>query len=976
MKSLKPEYSEDHNVTTKLAGGINNPSGYIMEAFAKLKPKQYGEKVEYFAESVIPLIIDDKVNQVLAAICLMINEDDSIANDDIVEIVSGIKKKDLESSIESEASFLAGVFFYVLKNSRNNHKAGEAKEIANEYFEKARNYGVSIKHKVKHKSNENENWIRLYEGDGYSSIGIAVLLSIWDDNNKYDRSFVEKISAKNYNDVLEDLRLQTEVVIEYEKGMVRVNKEQTFRYMFLEILDWEHIKRLFDVLMNMILTKSSLAGLSSECLHGVFDFIAFFGSNLSLAKRVNPNKWKDLMYYFLNSVLDRKNGIRCLSEFLNVIVEADAEIFISVIEDKLKIEDSLLNQEINEEDSLEFTFPLAYALRKAAAPYKTFSRAMYVLFTLSRRRKVFFDNMVYVLNPTYLQTEASFDSRKGVLKNFFMRDCKMAWRCLVSLLPDNNKISSRRVEFIYFPICFPNFSSVNYEQEIKAYVDLACAKLEGIMEVKDIVPIIPFLPEYLADEIIGAVIRTTENSQDAEAIKNWMNEWLKEMCHAEGVGRNNLKKLYKHFATFDDDNSFQKLFAYIPSLKRDKTLKKTACDYMEDLYQKGVDELYKGLTDAEDKLFFAEIVNEVVPADIIRSFIKYLGTDERRRLRPTIVNVYSTRELIAFLERGDSDFIEVLSEHSCDRYLMEYVDSLSEADYKRYWNGVSRVDLNSFTSIELNILLQKLIENENFKLALNIVYAGLERENINIDIILELLEKYIIPEEIQQEYFDRSIISAISSVVLYLQQNVSDDFDRVANIEAKYIELIDYHYFTEIKNVFFKMANNPEYVETLIMEKRHRESKGQYITSASILLSQFKIAPGSSPQGSLDFNKFLEWFEYAQESDNNEMLNVFMRASYHVVPDKDGFFMNRKVAEFIERQAKDKMLVIFEIEAMNSIGPIEIDRDLDTWENRKKEFYDKAIRCEEEGYLRLSNVFRDVVKMLEDHEREIYSEGN
>ncbi|MBR1507998.1 MAG: hypothetical protein IJ619_08365 [Eubacterium sp.] len=259
MRSLDPDFPGGHNVTTKLAGGWINPSDYVMEALSKLKSNQYGEKAEYFAESVIPLIIDDKVNQVIAAICLMVKEDDSIADDDIVELVSGIQKKSLECNIESEASFFAGIFLYVLKNTKNNHKSGLAKAVANEYFERAKKYKVSVKHKENHRSNENEDKIRLYEGDGYSSIGTAALLTAWDDKNKHDRTFVERISTKNYNDVLEDLRLQTKVTIEFEKEKVRVNESQSLRYELLAILDGEHIKRLFDVFRDMILTKTSIA---------------------------------------------------------------------------------------------------------------------------------------------------------------------------------------------------------------------------------------------------------------------------------------------------------------------------------------------------------------------------------------------------------------------------------------------------------------------------------------------------------------------------------------------------------------------------------------------------------------------------------------------------------------------------------------------------------------------------------------------
>ena len=81
--------------------------------------------------------------------------------------------------------------------------------------------------------------------------------------------------------------------------------------------------------------------------------------------------------------------------------------------------------------------------------------------------------------------------------------------------------------------------------------------------------------------------------------------------------------------------------------------------------------------------------------------------------------------------------------------------------------------------------------------------------------------------------------------------------------------------------------------------------------------------------------------------------------------------MNIKVVEFLESQADQYLLTLFEVEALNSIGMVDLNPKLQVYDNLFKDFAIKAVKCEEEGYIRMSRVFRRLASIIETHNENI-----
>lgn len=136
-----------------IARGTKNTSIYVKDALAELKPDDYGEVAEYFRNNILGLIKENDRNTVRDALVMMIQDDPTINDDTVVDIISEIKKKDLSSHVEDLSKFLAGIFLYALKNTKNN-VGGGAKKYVREYLGKVKEGRIHIKNNVMEQSDE------------------------------------------------------------------------------------------------------------------------------------------------------------------------------------------------------------------------------------------------------------------------------------------------------------------------------------------------------------------------------------------------------------------------------------------------------------------------------------------------------------------------------------------------------------------------------------------------------------------------------------------------------------------------------------------------------------------------------------------------------------------------------------------------------------------------------------------------------
>jgi len=138
LRSLDEQCHElSNDAASCIARGVKNPSVYVMDAVSKLSPESYATIADYFRSHVIEMIKENDRKLVMTTLLLMIQEEQVIADDTVVEIVSRIKKSELAEKSEDLATFLAGIFLYALKNTENN-VGGKVKDGVKDYIDRAR----------------------------------------------------------------------------------------------------------------------------------------------------------------------------------------------------------------------------------------------------------------------------------------------------------------------------------------------------------------------------------------------------------------------------------------------------------------------------------------------------------------------------------------------------------------------------------------------------------------------------------------------------------------------------------------------------------------------------------------------------------------------------------------------------------------------------------------------------------------------
>ena len=135
-----------------------------------------------------------------------------------------------------------------------------------------------------------------------------------------------------------------------------------------------------------------------------------------------------------------------------------------------------------------------------------------------------------------------------------------------------------------------------------------------------------------------------------------------------------------------------------------------------------------------------------------------------------------------------------------------------------------------------------------------------------------------------------------------LQKSDNADIDRISRLEEKYIAILFMHEVVFPKCIYYKMANDPMYVQNLIEKRNALFEKDIYDSPLNKLFYNYRIAPGTKMNGNLDFERTLSWYNFATKVENEmihrEMLDMFGKALYHTNADKI-------VSDFEAREYKD-----------------------------------------------------------------------
>ncbi len=127
------DYAPDESLIGHLVRGAKNPSPAFIETINNMDPQKYPE-IAGCMDIVADKIDPNKVELFENLLKRILDEDDSIAQDTIVDLINGTAKQDFPGKYETLSSLLAGVFLFVIKNTDNKNQTDSVKEIDDNYI--------------------------------------------------------------------------------------------------------------------------------------------------------------------------------------------------------------------------------------------------------------------------------------------------------------------------------------------------------------------------------------------------------------------------------------------------------------------------------------------------------------------------------------------------------------------------------------------------------------------------------------------------------------------------------------------------------------------------------------------------------------------------------------------------------------------------------------------------------------------------
>lgn len=974
LKSVYSDFDEsDDSTISKLVGGKINPSEEFMHRFEELKSDDYQYVVQDISDNLICLLNDNKHSLIVDAIKLLIKNDDTIHPNTIVDVVSKTSKECLQNAKVDIATLLAGVLIYALKNTDNRNETGTVKRCARECIEKARKnqkelQTETLSSKGKFDTSLSETVssnVKFFKQNLFTAEGAAVVVGKWNEANTHDVAIIEAITGLKYVDYAETLRVSEEIVMTRTREVCIVNNLLDLRDKLIVEIFGEHINLFLEEFYEALLRITEFSSISEEMLFALFDFIAFVGTHIYKSNRVDSRQWQNYIYVFAKRVFQSNSdfAIKALVNWYEIFIEGSLQIGLDLISEQIEDSDSRLIEMLKSDDRLSVSYQLANAISKAAVPADTFSNAIVVLNSLRKYNDIFYQMMICIMKTDYVQTKAPLKKKLGVIKKLLRIDKDIAWEFVANLLPGSTNTSFILCNFRYLPVGTMELTKEEYVNEVNAYIDILCDNLgdnpEQIIELLRIMNTSSdrnalVIAESIKKHSLNCKVNMSIYEKLVQMAENYMqySEDRKKALVELRCCFQPAKKVYERCSLFSRDS--------FTSNRKKSEVDENQC-ILSIVKSEGLEGIVTFASSVEDMHSVALAIRRNLDIEDYFNLLKSVPSKENNLLMMYLVSIMSDEELVLYCNEICSTGMRatVLSMHNVSDAIVEYINTLEEFETVNYWKNASFFGCFNLSEDNYEQLIAKTIEYQNYSASIHLIYWKVEKRNISLEQIYSILELFEFDEDHERDNAQSSTRFEIQIMIKTLQESEDPDIDRLVSIEEKYLNLLLPDEITSPKFIWFKMANNPQYVCGLLVRLNE-----QFSISLYNLFCYFRITPGLQLDGVLDYEKTMEWYKYATEVNSEkiraEMLDMFGRSLFYAEADQDGFLMDRRIADFLEEYANDDLLRAFEVQAFNSEGAYVVTPESHDLDLIIDKFEFKADKFEEEGYLNISSIFRRV----------------
>ena len=759
---------------------------------------------------------------------------------------------------------------------------------------------------------------------------------------------------------------------------------------------------------------------SPELRKGLAESLALLSVQPSALNYCAQNKPESTSVLTVRKIFESADGVLwgSLNDLLPILAEAAPDEFLTAVENALQQTPCPFNELFSQEGSgftgRNYLTGLLWALETLAWDDEFLVRVCVILGELADRdpggnsanRPA--NSLTTILLPWVPQTTAPISKRRAALQTLRKEVPAVAWKLLLKLLPRQTQTS--------IPAHKPSWRNTipddwndgvtqkEYWEQVSYYAELTVAMAsDDTDKLKDLIGQLHNLPrpafdriiEHLSSEAVisqpedqrlGLWTRLTMFTRQHRRFSNAKWALSSELVSKiEGVADNlapqDVLNLHRVLFCGRDHDLYEETGNFEEQHRKLEERRRQA---VTDILDKGgVEAVVQFAKDVKSPHHVGRSLGFVAKAEFDDQILPaMLVTDDRKISDFTGSYIWSRRykngwEWVDGLDRSGWSTDQMGQFLSCLPFTQETwrraADWLGKFD-REYW---SRKNLNPFdASAEIGTAIDKLIENSQSKAAISCLGRMLhDKRTIDVNQAIRALHAAGTSSEPWGSLDTYDIIKIIQA----LQDDPVTDPDDLFRIEWAYLPLLDsYSGDASPKTLENRLASDADFfcevIRCIYSSKKAPKRKGETTEQGKViaqnawnLLREWRIPPGTQPDGTFLPDKFNSWLKQVTESCNESghleaAFEHVGQVLFHCRPDPTGLWIHHAVADALNGRGSAGMRAGYVNEVVNSRGAHFVDPTGEPERKIAQRYRQKAEDVENAGYQRFATELRRMAK--------------
>lgn len=860
---------------------------------------------------------------------------------------------------------------------------------------------------------------------------VFALLGSWNEKYSGDIAIIEQMTGRDYKssqELFKDEMISNTESFSYVRNIWNCYSRKNLLHSISNKLFDEDIDMFFSV-ANSILdsidnyAKDAQEGLfpepinyfsnskySAEIIKGVFETIAILGNNEFSFSNCTKNHISNQIWEMERRTFSCSNArsYYILSEYFQYLGEAQPKTFLYEIDKLIKEKSEPFIEFLKFENESKHVYKGYYHLdriiRCLAVDERHFASAINIIVQLAQFDSRFIDTAVYILLPWYPQTHASINKRIAIIRSLATTNKEIIWDILMKLMPGKttSSISLEKPEFMEEFELPGKTSNADYIKASMEYINVAINLLENsVQRIVEIVDVISHVSFDIQDQIVKAIIKNTLDLSlpEKEAVWNCIRELVQEhrrfsnadwalpadrleaLENAMAViipNANYLEviRLFRkdQFSLFDDFENYEEETHKL----RDKQIAAVNTIYKE----KGLSGLNDLNSQVENHSLLGDCVAKIATDEDITLLLKGKSVFNIESLLYGITNGLKTDHLFELIELfSDDSKAEILSNLPLSKECVSKIQTLEEKSQDLFWKITCGHYSSNIDASTLEIVIKRLNECGRANTSLNILLLAehANKEFVSDQLIIESLDSYDGSD-------DKLLVGryTIQELIKRMQRGDIHNEDLI-RIEWKYLDFLKSSDGYSPVTIWKEMANNPDFFMKILKQYRgdpdnKTEDSIEAAKKSFRVLYHWKLVPGLQDNGTIDVEKLDNWIEAVKiEASKCGLLRLaqeeFGKVAFYSPQDPDGFFINRRIAYYLQNETAEGVRVGYSVEAFNSRGAHWVDPTGKPEFELEEKYNNMANAADEEGMFRFANTLREIAQTYHDEAIDNISHG-